>query len=179
MFGKGNAILALCAAAAFGCESTDPGKLSGPATGPHLKSAASEFVTTGGAEITIIVDDFTERYSFVANREQDGVVGQLQGHLKFFGDNIPVHADVTCFTIVGNKARVGGIITNSDPQFEGLLIIWTVEDNGEGNNAPAPDRASQIVAGNPAFHCAVGDPFTSNVLFPLETGNVQIHSKES
>src|SRR5688500_1669931 len=104
------AVTACCAIlwiAVAACEADVSGTLTRPR--PILQAASpNEFVTTGGAEITLIVDDFTERWSFVARRNQDlSARGEFQMVSKLFGSNVTVHGDVTCFTVTGNRARLG------------------------------------------------------------------------
>jgi hypothetical protein len=83
---------------------------------------------------------------------------------------------VDCFGITGNRARVGGTVTQSTHQDipTGDHVIWTVVDNGEGANAP-PDQTSDLFFA-PAFirdrHCVTG------INLPQETntqGNIQVH----
>jgi hypothetical protein len=185
MIGKGNTMLALCAATALGCESVDAAKVSGPATPQTANSVASEFVTTGGAEITFDVfgPEFVHRHSFVANKDQTGtVVGQYSGLVTMFGETAVVHADVTCFTIThdpsgsgGQQARLEGVITHTTNEQvigEGP-IAWTVVDNGEGANSP-PDLASPLFAGTGELrlHCVTGFALP---VFEVTSGNVKIH----
>ena len=65
---------------------------------------------------------------------------------------------VTCFTIVGNQAFLGGAATsgsfNSPPNNE---TAWRVVDNGQGANAPADQISLEFVGAPPGFaanYCA-------------------------
>jgi hypothetical protein len=172
--------LALAAGAAFAlmaCGDARSSRITGPAGPLANNGSAKEFVTTGGAEITVVVDLQTERYSFVANRENDGsVVGELTAIETVLGKTFTFHADVTCFTIDGNQAWLEGVITHSNaPVFPpaGTTIIWTVEDNGEGGNATGPDKASQIISFPPGPNCSAG---VDQILRPVTSGNVQVHA---
>ena len=113
-------------------------RVGSPVTAPsqhHLASHVQQSVT-GHAEFTSPVTGTFARYSFSAVRHADGTVtGEYQEHRETAaGVQTKVHAAVTCFAIVGNRARVGGTIDRVDPPLppgitDGFL---TVEDNGEG-----------------------------------------------
>ena len=82
-------------------------------------------------------------FSFTARRYEDGSVkGEWERQNRSGG--FRAHGDVTCFTIVGNLAYIGGIIEQfpSDPGRVGNEAVWFVVDNGQGANAP-PDLISQ------------------------------------
>ena len=119
-----------------------------------------------------------ERYSFTARRQQDGTVrGQFQ---LFTGVGTVVemraHGEVTCMTVLPDgTARLGGRITNSDPEWqEGRPTgtFWTVRDNGEGG---VEDAASTMITGTPEFvsqlNCDVGIGFPPE---PSARGNIQV-----
>lgn len=146
-------------------------------TGPEARlniSSGGAFVTTGGAEITLIVDLVTERWSF--NAKGTPASGEFNFVGKVFGSMVHVHGDVLCYNIAGNRARVGGVITSSDsPDLVGAEAIWSVEDNGEGSGALARDRASVLQIGPAQAYCAV-PPVPDPETLPTETGNVQVHS---
>lgn len=165
--------------AVAGCDAAPNGNPTGPTSlRPNLQLAsASEFVTTGGAEITLIVDDFTERWSFVAKRDESlNARGEFNFIARVFGTTVHAQGNITCFEIDGNRARLGGVITHSNtPDLVGIDVIWTVEDNGEGTKAPAPDRATSLQFGEPEPHCLVA-PVPDLTLLPIETGNVKVHS---
>jgi hypothetical protein len=137
----------------------------------------ASFVTTGGAEITLIVDGFTERWSF--NAKGTPAKGQFNAVFRLFGQTIHVHGDIVCYNVDANRARLGGHVTSSSaPGLVGTEAIWSVEDNGEGSNALVADRATPYQTALDAVeaqaYCnvpAVPDPEA----FPIETGNVQVH----
>jgi hypothetical protein len=136
-------------------------------------------VTTGGAEITLIVDGFTQRWSFSAKRGRDGLAsGEFQWTGKLFGSTVTAHGYIACFGISGNRARLGGVVTHSNTP--GLVapeaqVIWSVEDNGEGTNATSRDRATSLELSEAEPHCALS-PVPDPTLLPIETGNVQVHN---
>ncbi len=87
-------------------------------------------------------------FSFNAIQRSDGkITGQWQVKNRLL--EVIVHGNVTCITVIGNSAWIGGSITSSsDPTFVGNDARWRVIDNGEGASAP-PDQISQIPAGLP------------------------------
>jgi hypothetical protein len=163
-------LLVLCA----GCNNGLEQDLTAPRASLQLGSS-SDFVTTGGAEISIVVDDFTQRWSFVAKRNDDLTAqGQFQVVAKVFGNTSNMHGEIRCFMVDGNRARLGGVVTHP-PELDGFEIVWSVEDNGEGANAPAPDRVSALEPGDPEAYCLLA-PVPAPETLPIETGNVQVHN---
>ena len=172
---RSRGIVMMGAIALLGC---DTARTVGPANPDRdlLASSDEGFVTTGGAEIIIMVDELTQRWSFNAKRSQSGVFsGQFEFKSDLFGDQLKAQGEVLCFAIDGNRARIGGIVRNSNYLEPGTEIAWNVEDNGEGNNSP-PDRASILSAGGVGFATAVcGNPAAYLTTSPVRTGNVQVH----
>jgi hypothetical protein len=169
-----------------------------PITTDFALVGQAAFVTTGGAEVTFRKSDVTNRLSFVANRDVDGVVADGQFEytgLIASGETKPpeeckhppcapppptttidtegqIHGIVQCFTLGkgGNSARVEGIITQaSNTKLEGLPVFWDVTDNGEGTNAN-PDLSSILFFGKSG--CLTPPALD---LLKVESGNVQVH----
>ena len=140
-----------------------------------LSPGTSGLVTTGGTEITIIVDDFTQRWSFNAKRRDDGTVtGQFEFTGRIFGTPVRAHGDVLCLSVEGNRARLGGVITHSNFVDPGTEAMWNVEDNGEG--ATEADRASVLktgLTGEAKAFCLTPETYLD--ARPVVTGNVQVH----
>jgi len=80
--------------------------------------------------------------------------------------------DITCLSVVGNEAWLGGVTTRSNNEFlpVGTEWVWHVVDNGQGKNA-APDQLSFFSrfagAENCGAHLDLG-------LFDWTEGNVQV-----
>src|SRR5688572_22650444 len=75
--------------------------------------------------------------SFNANKRADGsVTGSYHVDVMSIGATFDV--DVTCLSVEGNKAWIGGIIENSDSPLvrDGTVSYFYVIDNGEGVDAP-------------------------------------------
>lgn len=171
----------LLGVAILGCEAV-PDRVLAPerdagVSGPVLSNGSTHQQVTGHANIFLPNFQAEEKYSNSAIRHADGsVTGEFQ--LKSEQDGgVRLHGDVICFTIVGNTARLGGFIEkSSEPAFEGLHVVWTIIDNGEGGKDP-PDQTSDFFlvtdAATAQFHCAVG--FNLAPFLPVLGGNLQVH----
>jgi len=131
---------------------------------------------TGHVDVASTVGDvlIVDTYSFAAIGHKDGrVSGQFELHVRYLDVSIRAHGFVECLSVTGNRARIGGRVTQST--FEGGLAVgtqltWSVTDNGEGGNDPR-DTASMLLGNDAAAYCALGLPYPE---FPLRRGNVQV-----
>ena len=80
----------------------------------------------------------------------------------------------------GKTARMGGVVESSSYPIVGTEAVWTVRDNGEGQNEPR-DQASDLIFGIPpqlnfaARHCTVGfPPALFNEFGEFVRANVQV-----
>jgi hypothetical protein len=100
------------------------------------------------------------------------------------GDTNGLRARVTCMTVIGNRAVVGGLITDdpSNPTFVGYGLQFYVIDNGDPGNNPTRDKVSgneisspdEFAPGFPQ-HC--GAPISTFTGYTdLLAGDVSIHS---
>jgi hypothetical protein len=98
---------------------------------------------------------------------------------------------ITCFTIVGNTAWIGGHQDGADPPD----IAWQVVDNGEGKGAPPDQVGLQFSAVDFPFPAGFAQDFCEEapegmdfgppygylplavILTPVEAGNIQIWAK--
>jgi len=82
---------------------------------------------------------------------------------------------VTCLTVIGNDAWIGGVIRSSnDPTVVGLGAWWHVTDNGEGGSAPA-DVTSFLGIGSLAQTKAFCDDHPAyRFPFAIDGGNIQV-----
>jgi hypothetical protein len=92
-------------------------------------------------------------------------------------DGTPFSTDgpVTCLTVIGNDAWIGGVIRSSnDPTVVGLGAWWHVTDNGEGRNAPA-DVTTFLGIGSLAQTQAFCDDHPAyRFPFAIDGGNIQV-----
>jgi hypothetical protein len=131
---------------------------------------------TGHAEFIGLTGN-RARYSVNAIRHRDGSVsGEFEFHVETATGEFVLrsHVTITCFTIVGNVAYIGGVVDRSSgigapPGTEGFI---TVVDNGEGQNDVA-DLASPTGTGpgTAEAHCETG---LFRPLLPLVRGNIQV-----
>jgi len=171
---------------ALGCTATQDRGVTGPnapsARFDRVGAAASgaQQQVTGHANILLpFFQNAEEKYSNNAIRHADGTVsGEFELKSTQVVGGLRIHGDVVCFTIIGNTARLAGLVEQSDTPLapEGTYFVWTIVDNGEGQNDP-PDLTSDFIgpvaAATAAFHCATGinvAPF-----YPVQSGNLQVH----
>jgi hypothetical protein len=92
-------------------------------------------------------------------------------------DGVPFAADgpVTCLTVIGGDAWIGGIIRQSnDPSVVGLGAWWHVRDNGEGVSDP-PDVTTFLGVGSLSDAQAFCDNHPAfRFPFNIDGGNIQV-----
>ena len=123
-----------CAALLIGCESASGPELTAPGPssgmGPVVKSVSGSASNTRGTS--------WRTFSFIAWEYEDGTVqGEFWWH---YADSPNKGAGtVTCITIEGNQAWIGGIITDHAryPEYVDLEGGFRVVDNGAGAGAEA------------------------------------------
>ncbi len=118
-------------------------------------------------------------FSFTARRHADGTVaGQWQRIRRQPGNasQSKSHGIVTCFTIVGTQAFLGGVTTtglfSTPPNNENA---WRVVDNGQGASAPPDQMSLEFVGAPPGFaasYCALTQ--AAPPLINLQAGNIQV-----
>ena len=126
-------------------------------------------------------------FSYNAMLHDNGLVtGHYQINLRSL-DTV-IHGPVTCLSVVGNRAWVGGIaeqIRSSNPglaALEGNDMWFQVQDNGEGANDP-PDRTTSVgvtpLGGPPGQAQAYCDAMPAPITFrPIEEGNIQVRDEQ-
>lgn len=169
----------LFAAALAGCGAGD--ELTGPAAGASLTAAATPVEAVTGSAHTFqaaVGGGFVRRrLTFTATRREDGTV---DGSWQLVAGAAIVRGSITCFTIVGDAVRVGGVVESSlfSTFVEGSDTGWYLEDNGEG--AGDEDIGGRLIfngaAGTADSYCAgtYTDPRVETVS-ELYGGNVQVH----
>jgi hypothetical protein len=136
----------------------------------------------GGAHLTVH-DVFglqtleLQSFAFNAKTANDGAVdGWFNYHEIDDGAPFTANGPVTCLTVIGNDAWIGGVIRDSnDPTYDGLGAWWHVTDNGESSGTPdvTTFMGAGSLADTQAFcdgHPAYRHPFT------LESGNIQVRN---
>jgi len=117
-------------------------------------------------------------FNFTAQRHEDGTVdGQWERIRREDGNaaDSKSHGIVTCLTVVGSQAWIGGIATSGLNSAPPNRVAWRVVDNGHGASA-APDEISgqywMAGRGFPAWYCAETPP--DPALNDIEAGNIRI-----
>ncbi len=120
--------------------------------------------------------------SYHATRLADGAVaGQWRYDYWEAGQQTTFSGPVTCLAVSGNRAWVGGPITeSSDPTQVGMGAWWQVADNGAGWHPVIPDRTTFVGIGTIAqtiAYCA-GEP-APHFIFDVQLGGVQVEDSGS
>jgi hypothetical protein len=117
-----------------------------------------------------------QNFDFTAKVQSDGSADGWYTYREV-DDGVPYvfKGPVTCLTVIGQDAWIGGVIENSnDPAYTGQSAWWHVQDNGEGAGDP-PDITTFAGVGSAeetqAF-CGAHNPFKHP--FPIDGGNVQV-----
>jgi hypothetical protein len=143
--------------------------IAGCSDQPRLPSAPGEVRLSAAPESNGVVQSISgnadidapeglRRMEIHARKSADGTVSGRFYLKQEWGNRDTYEADVVCFTIVGNRAYVGGVLTrvNGVPFLDYLSLRVVMVDNGEGANA-APDQSSQAFSvqqpGQPQLFC--------------------------
>jgi hypothetical protein len=168
-----------------------------------VRRAATGARASGHAEVFRPAFQALYKYSFIALQTEPTLAapaaakGELQATIvRTTGPTTvteTIHADIDCaefldipIPIFGRMVNMSGPIKKWTrdgqpvPYASGEEVLFTVQDNGEGNNATRPDRASAIVPDDGPQICrelfiGMGDTERGNiqVVFPGERGNNQ------
>jgi len=167
------------------------------ASEPAAMAGVVERISGSGHYVTPAVGlqpDKWRVFTMNARKMADGTVEGSFHRVVHSKGSAPEKASgtITCFTIVGNLAWIGGVLDGAD----GAEIAWQVMDNGEGKGAPTDEVGLQfdaasfpsLPAGFAQDFCEdtpegldFGDPYGYVPLFairtPVEAGNIQIWVK--
>jgi hypothetical protein len=147
-------------------------------TGAALEADTKQSVT-GHYQFVGINTGNDFKYSVAAIRHDDGSVsGEFEERvtLASTGEFIrQTHGTVTCFQIVDNVARIGGLVDQATDQrfLPGTEFRLIVVDNGEGASDPS-DLGSNARFGFPGTAQAFCDAGTAFNLEPVQHGNVEV-----
>ena len=106
--------------------------------------------------------------------------GSVRGRWRYdyfeAGVETTFSGSVTCLTVRGNRAWIGGPITaSSDPSMIGQGAWWQVADNGTGRHPVVPDRTTFAGIGTIAqtqAYCA--DAPEPHFIFDVQQGSVRV-----
>jgi hypothetical protein len=125
--------------------------------------------------VTVQQDPLT----YAATEFADGTAaGQWRYDYWEGGQETTFSGPVTCLSVSGNRAWVGGPVTrSSDPAQVGMGAWWQVADNGTGRHPVVPDRTTFAGIGTIAqtlAYCAnKPDP---HFIFDVQLGGVQVRA---
>lgn len=116
------------------------------------------------------------QFSFNAQGNGDGTArGNAIIHNPNFDPRFRGHIDVMCMAVVGNRARIAGIVKDTnDPNLENNTAVFEVVDNG---NPGKDDTISGIYFSPPNSpppspeYCQTFENFPQN---PIDNGNIQV-----
>lgn len=101
--------------------------------------------------------------------------GNAVGQFTVFseeGGGIRAHGSITCLSVEGNEAQLGGVITQSNiSDLIGLLVTWRAVDNGEGTQFPA-DQTSDLFGDRDCEDDITSHP--NFELFDVINGNIDV-----
>ena len=159
--------------------------LAVPAAAASRSESAVVASANGGIHWTIPlpnafgVEVVSQPLAFNARRYADG---SADGHFVYRqsagGDTVEFNVDVTCMNVYGNRAKIGGIVTqSSDPTIAVGSYGWfQTFDNGEGANSP-PDQSSLVGFGDEAANEAFCNSPNLPRFGPWDVqGNVQVRA---
>ncbi len=155
----------LAVAALMGCD--DDTDVTGPddSATPMFASAAAASMVAGSGNMWI--DGVSRTFAFNARVGADGAAsGQFELHAR--QADARIHGEITCATIWGRSAWLGGRIT-TEGDFYGQDAIFRVVDFGEGVKGQQ-DLISLLGPRDPGFadfFCAT-TPFTPPAEFPVD-----------
>jgi hypothetical protein len=97
------------------------------------------------------------------------------------GQQTTFSGDVTCMTVSGNRAWIGGPITeSSDPTQIGMGAWWQVADNGTGRHPVIPDRTTFVGIGTMAQTLAYCSAAAApHFIFDVQLGGVRVEDVSS
>jgi hypothetical protein len=150
-------------------------------TGPNAQLASQDRVYGGG---TYQPNTMVAPRNFAIDAHASGAAAY--GDIEYATPSTIREEQITCLSVSGSKATIGGIITQAtDPTLAGFWFMWVVQDNGSPisgtpDTAPFQDLGP---AGDPAwptgfpYVCPSPDTAISTVgfqLVPLLGGDVVI-----
>lgn len=178
------------ALAMAGCGESDPAVGPESATDAALQSSRSNRVVaqvSGRADHTRTVGDVTALTLFRFHMQQKAD-GRTSGryYYNFQAAGFAVRGPVTCLTINGNQAWIGGTvesIDSPDPEDQSLVGVdmwWRSVDNGHGRHA-APDSTTGLgfaFAGSTiTAESWCNDQPAVLVMREVERGNIKVRSR--
>jgi hypothetical protein len=163
--------------ALFSKSSPAPAIVAGPAIGAGRVRTRNPYFLD---RIVLLDDPFGtivgNAIEFDAKREASGLAsGSFEFTAVYRRAKVKLKGTIVCFTVIGNTARVGGIVTSSN--FAGIPVgtseTWSLTDNGapESNRL---DTSSTLLGGDANYalaYCENGLPYSER---PVIGGSIEI-----
>ena len=173
--------LALLLAIAIGALAV--GGFAYSADGPNAQLVGQDRAYGGG---TYQPGNTTQPRNFAIDAHASGAAAY--GNVEYAGAAVGAFREeqVTCLSVVGNKATIGGVINASNnPAFVGLFFLWVVQDNGSPSSGTPDTAAFQALgpASDPTWpsgfphSCPTPDNAINTFqldLFPLSGGDIVV-----
>ncbi len=159
--------------AAAGAQAAAPGHHGGsPVTG---QVTGRTYVLLGPSVFGVTVQQ--DPLAYQATKRADGTVrGRWSYHYFEAGQETTFSGPVTCLTVSGNRAWIGGPVTaSSDPAQVGMGAWWQVADNGTGRHPVVPDQTTFAGIGTLAQTQAYCDGAPApHFIFDVQLGGVRV-----
>jgi hypothetical protein len=151
--------------------------LSGPssASTPLARVTGETYVLLGPSVFGVTVQQ--DPLAYAATKGTDGAVhGHWTYHYYEDGVETTFAGPITCLTVLGNRAWLGGpITTSSDPSQIGSGAWWQVADNGSGTHPVTPDRTTFVGIGTLAQTQTYCDTAPEpHFIFDVQRGGIQV-----
>ena len=143
---------------------------------PVSVHAADGDKATGGGQVLLGSSGKRSTITFTAQQTGDAVKGQVNFIDRAAGagqDQVHTKGTVTCITVTGNMAEIGGRLNNE----ESTPFFLRVVDKGEGANADN-DVIEFDTMGEDA-DCEQNDASDRRFELELAKGNAQVHERRS
>ena len=147
---------------------------------PTTAECAPNCREKAGGHGTLIMNGVRRQFSFNAQRNDDGTA---KGHAVIHNPGFPPdprfkgHIDIRCMEVVGNRARVAGIVRKTnDPAFDDNTAVFEVYDNGNpgGDNADTISLVYFSPPNSPPPTPAYCQAFENLPQEPIDNGNIKV-----
>lgn len=173
---------ALCAAAIMVIAGVAPAAAAPAGHGTPVTAQVDgrTYVLLGPSVFGVTVQQ--DPLAYHAIKFTDGTVhGQWQYDYWQAGQETTFSGPVTCLSVSGHRAWIGGPITaSSDPTQVGMGAWWQVADNGTGRHPVIPDQTTFVGIGTMAQTIAYcnGQP-APHFIFDVQLGGVSVGNSTS
>ena len=177
--------VALCGAAIMALAGVAPAAATSAAGAHHGSPVVARvygrtYVLLGPSVFGVTVQQDPLSYHAVVRAD-----GTVQGRWRYdywqSGQQTTFSGPVTCMSVSGNRAWIGGPVTaSSDPAQVGQGAWWQVADNGTGRHPVVPDQTTFAGFGSMAqtiAYCA-GEPAPKHI-FDVQLGGVRVQDLAS